>query len=339
VAILSTATAGMSIAHAASGHRPTHLRALSSPAKKYYGVFVSQAPSSMAPINKVTQETGKQPNMSLFYRAWDGAAASGSSNIPVGGIANACDAGMLPMLTWESWDTNVTSNGAAAWTQPDFAPAKIASGAYDAYIRASAQQIKNLDCPIALRLDQEQNGYWYPWAINTRGMGNTAAAYAAMWRHVWSIFNQVGATNVLWVWSPNVQSLRHTGLPALSASYPGNRYVNWIGVDGYLFNNPHETFYERFQPTFTQLRSFVPNKPWVIAEVGVGTGARKPQQIHNVLAAVARRKRLIGLNYFDTNKSTDASNWLFDETQSSLDAFKSGINSPVYAEGVPGQTP
>jgi hypothetical protein len=344
VAILGTVALSPSIAlgaprHGAT-HRPDHLSKLISPAKKYYGMFVSQAPASMAPINKVTQETGKQPNMSLFYRAWDSAAAAGTSNIPVGGIANACNAGMLPMLTWESWDTNVTqSDGAPAWSQPDFSPATIANGTYDAYIRSSAQQIKNLDCPIALRLDQEQNGYWYPWGITTQGMNNSAADYAAMWRHIWTIFNQVGVQNVLWVWSPDIQSHKHTGLPDLSASYPGNRYVDWIGIDGYLYNNPHETFYEKFQPTFDQLRTFVAHKPWIVAECGVGTGARKPQQIKNVLSAVARRKRLIGMNYFDTNKATDHSNWTFDETQSSLDAFKNAIQNPMYATGVPGDSP
>jgi hypothetical protein len=315
----------------------SHLHRLLTPAKKYYGVYVSQAPSSMAPINRVTQETGKHPNMSLFYNAWDQAASQGSSNINTGAIQNACDAGMLPMLTWESWDTNVQgSNGGPAWVQPDFAPAAIASGQYDAYIRASAERIKSLNCPIALRLDQEDNSNWYPWGIATAGMNNTAADYVAMWRHVWDIFHQVGTTNVLWVWSPNVQGLKHRGLPPLRASYPGARYVDWVGIDGYILNNPNETFYQRFQPTFTQLRKFVPDTPWIIAECGVGDSASKPRQLRNLVRAVGRRHRLAGLNYFDTNKST---NWMFSSTHASLHAFKTAINSSVYGAAVAGQTP
>jgi hypothetical protein len=341
-AILASTVVGVGTAQAGTHHAPkrtSHIRQLLTPPKKYYGVYVSQAPASMAPINKVTQETGKQPNMSLFYNAWNSAAAAGYSNVNVTAIQNACNAGMLPMLTWESWDTSVTGPHGPAWSQPDFAPSVIANGKYDAYIRASAEKIKATHCPVALRLDQEDNGSWYPWGIATAGMHNSAADYVAMWRHVWGIFNSVGASNVLWVWSPNVQSAKHPNLPALSASYPGGKYVDWVGIDGYMYNNPAETFHDRFQPTFDQLRAFVPNTPWIIGEVGVGSGSSKPAQLKNVVSAVARRKRLVGMNYFDTNKSTDASNWTLDETQESLAAFRTAIANPVFASGTPGKPP
>lgn len=346
---LSIGIAGGSPSHASAHHpqaRPDsarharqHLRRLLTPAKKYYGVYVSQAPASMQPIDRVTQQTGKHPNMSLFYGAWGDSAAQGYSNINVDAIDNACNAGMLPMLTWESWNTSVSGPNGPAWAQPDFAPDLIAQGKYDAYIRASAETIKRLNCPIALRLDQEDNGYWYPWGIATQGMRNSAADYVAMWRHVWKIFNHVGARNVLWVWSPNVQGYKHRGLPSLHASYPGGRYVDWIGVDGYIYGNPNQNFHDRFQPTFDQLRAFVPDTPWIVAECGVGDAASKPRQLRNLVQAVARRKRLTGLNYFDDNKSTSAANWMFDDTQASLNAFKRAINSGAYGAARPGHTP
>jgi hypothetical protein len=335
VAACSTLTFGIGVA-AGAGHQVSHMRKVVAPAKKYYGVYVSQAPASMAPIQKVTQETGKQPGMSLFYNAWNTGAANGTSNVNTTAITNACNAGMLPMLTWESWNTAVSGSNGPAWDQPAFAPSVIAGGRYDAYIRAVADKLKAINCPIALRLDQEVNSYWYPWGVRTAGMNNTPADYVAMWQHVWNIFDQAGVTNVLWVWSPNVQSKRHHNLPSLAASYPGDKYVDWVGIDGY-FTNPDETFLTRFQPTFDQLRSFVPDKPWVIAECGVASGSRKPAQLKNMVSAVARRNRLVGLNYFDTSKYTG--NYLIDETQSSLSAFKSAISSPVFAAGVAGQTP
>jgi hypothetical protein len=316
-----------------------HSQGLLRPAKKYYGVYVSQAPASMQPIDRVTQQTGKHPNMSLFYRAWDDAAAQGRSNIDVSAIDNACSAGMLPMLTWESWDTSASGPNGPAWSQPAFAPSLIAQGRYDDYLRASARTIKSLDCPIALRLDQEQNSYWYPWGVATQGMNNTASDYADMWRHVRDVFNTVGTRNVLWVWSPNIQGYKHRGLPPLRASYPGDKYVDWVGVDGYIYDNPSETFHDRFQPTFDQLRKFVPDTPWIVAECGVGDAASKPRQLRNLVRAVARRHRLVGFNYFDNNKATSAANWMFDDTRASLDAFSRAINSPVYGAARPGQPP
>ena len=312
-------------------HVRSHFRHVLLPPKKYYGVYASQAPASMAPVDRIAQETGKYPNLSLFYRAWDNAAAHGRSNIPVAAIRNACDAGMLPMMTWESWDTANGDSDGPKWSQPAFAPSLIAHGRYDAYVKASAETIESLPCSIAIRLDQEDNSYWYPWAIATRGMHNSAADYVAMWRHVWSIFNKVGAKNVVWVWSPNLQSRQHAGLPSLHASYPGGRYVDWVGIDGYIYGNPRLTFHQRFQPTFDQLRKFVPNTPWIIAECGVGDAASKPRQLRNLVRAVARRKRLTGFNYFDANKSSSAANWRFEDSQASLDAFRRAINSTDYA--------
>jgi hypothetical protein len=342
VSALTALTLGAGVAEGAAGQgvspSVSHVRALMTPPKKYFGVYVAQAPTSMAPIQRVTQEVGKAPNMSLFYNAWT-TAASGTSNIGVSAVQNACNAGMLPMLTWESWSTSDVGAQGVNVTQPDFAPSVIASGKYDAYITATAENLKAINCPIALRLDQEVNGNWYPWGLTTPGMNNTAADYVDMWRHVWNIFNQVGATNVLWVWSPNVQSASHPGLPDLSSTYPGDKYVDWIGVDGYIWNNPAATFKTRFQPTLDQLRGFVPNKPWIVAECGVGTGASKPAQIQNLIRAVARHKRLSGMNYFDVDKANDHSNWTFDETSSSLDAFRSAISSPVYGAATPGATP
>jgi hypothetical protein len=328
------------------------------PRHKYYGIFTSGAPADMTsvtgqpPDSSVTSETGKQPNLDLYFQAWNAGAAKGTPNFSVRTASNACAAGLMPMYTWESWDTSArgtnthrgTDIPGVLWAQKAFAPHKIIAGKFDAYIRATADRMKTLSCPIAVRFDQEPNGYWYPWGETTDGMpGATpairAARYVKMWRHVVDIFRNQGATNVIWVWSPNFQSLAHTGYPNLSASYPGNDYVDWVGIDGYYYNNPTQTFKGLFGPTITQLKPFAGTKPWLIAETGVGTNSDpsiKPAQITNLLNAVASRKRFNGMTYFDEDKANDRSDWKFDSDQSSLDAFKSGISNPVFAHGKAG---
>ena len=276
----------------------------------------------------------------------------GTSNFDTKGAENACAQGMLPMMTWESWDTTNISqtdpvNG-VAYQQPKFSLYNINHGMFDPYIKAMADAIKALPCPIAIRLDQEQNGYWYPWGLTTKWTTNasinqaTPARYKTMWRHIWKIFHTEGATNVLWVWSPNFQAPPKAGSPnKLSLSYPGNKYVDWVGLDGYYYNQPTMTFAKLFNPTIAQIRPFAATKPWIVAETGVGgtslTPAMMAAQVTNLLHAVAIRTPFNGLVYFNqSDVNNDRADWLIDQSPAMLNAFKTGINKPVYSAGIPG---
>jgi hypothetical protein len=317
------------------------------PKRKYYGVFTPSAPARMDSIDTIANETGKQPNLDLYFQAWNSGAASGKPDFNPTYAENACGAGLLPLYTWESWDTAKRGHnpGAAAddnssvlWAQPAFSPRKITAGKYDVFIRRTARLMRSINCPIALRFDQEVNGYWYPWSTNTQGMAGKssevrAKRYVDMWRHVWTIFEHQHATNVIWVWSPNFQGLKHRGYPALSAEYPGPKYVDWVGIDGYYYNNDSQNFKGLFGPTIEQLKTVAPAKPWLIAETGVGAGPAKPRQISNLLRAVAHRNKFNGFVYFDQAKPYDRSDWRFDADQSSLNAFKRGVSDPTYANG------
>jgi hypothetical protein len=199
--------------------------------------------------------------------------------------------------------------------------------------------VAQLNCAIAIRFDHEDNSSWYPWGLAAPGMHNTPQLYIAMWRHVWQVFQAAGARNVLWVWSPNVQYHHHRGLPGLRHSYPGAQYVNWVGVDGYFYGHRGTSFDRLFGHTLRRLSHIAPNKPQIIGETGVASGASKPQLIKALYAGVAHDPQLIGVNYFDLNKAGARSNWAFDETPASTAAFKQAVNSPVYGRGVPGHIP
>jgi hypothetical protein len=336
---------------ATSGHAPTaagstHVTAkkpavtkksLLHPKRKYFGVFAEGAPSSLGPLKSIKKETGKEPNLDVWYQAWNSNAATGTVNFDSGAAKQACAAGILPMLTWESWNTSVggTTNPGVAYNQPAFAASKIAHGKYDKYIRNTARAIKRLGphCPIALRFDQEQNGYWYPWGLKTAGMGklkDTSKEFVKMWRHVWTIFHNEHVNNVLWVWSPNFQGVPPKGQPKLAASYPGNKYVDWVGIDGYYINKPTQTFAKLFGPTMQQIKPATSTKPWLIAETAVGTGPTKPKQITNLLKNVADRKEFNGFVYFDYYRNGVRSDWRFQETKASLRAFKAGVDKKAF---------
>jgi hypothetical protein len=120
--------------------------------------------------------------------------------------------GMAPMISW-----NLPMTGG-----------QITDGSKDSYIKAQATAVKAYGGPVFVRLDWEMNATFYPdWNLPAV----TAAQFIASWRHVYELFQQQGAGNAAFVWCPNLWD----GPGGLSPDtwYPGDAYVDWLGVDAY----------------------------------------------------------------------------------------------------------
>ena len=175
------------------------------------------------------------------------------------------------------------------------------------------------------------NGDWYPWSESANG--NSAGQYVAAWRHVHDIFTEVGATNVTWVWSPNTT---YPGSIALSGLYPGDAYVDWVGIDAYNWGaNPDRDGWQSFAqvvtPTYDELAAIAPSKPVMLPEVGSSElGGSKAAWITDALATIPIAfPRIRAVVWF--NWDTDGMNWTIESSESARSAFAAGIASPVYA--------
>lgn len=114
---------------------------------------------------------------------------------------------------------------------------------------------------VLIRLMHEFNlpssSYYCP-GSSTQPAGTTTDTFVAAWQHIVQIFAQQGATNVRWVWCPNVGpsgagstsgTTTNSGTTALM--YPGDAYVDYIGIDGYNKQGPTwKTFQDVFQTTY-----------------------------------------------------------------------------------------
>ena len=121
----------------------------------------------------------------------------------------------------------------------------IANGTWDEYFKQAAIAIKQFGGPVFISIDHEMNGNWYPYSQSYPGAQTTAADYVAAWKRIVDIFNNNGATNVAWVWAPNVPDV---GGISYQNYYPGDDYVDWIGVSLYSGNDPRalDTIYNQF---------------------------------------------------------------------------------------------
>ncbi len=104
--------------------------------------------------------------------------------------------------------------------------ADCAAGDYDQHWVRFAQNIKaaGLDDETVIRLGWEFNGNWYKWKATD------PAAFAGCWRRIHTAAESV-APLLRWDWTVN----RGVGQGVADArqAYPGDAYVDFIGVDSY----------------------------------------------------------------------------------------------------------
>ena len=173
---------------------------------------------------------------------------------------------------------------------------QIASGYYDSSIEAYATAVKSFACTAILSFGHEMNGWWYNWGLPQ----TTPALFIMAWRHIFSIFKAAGVSNVTWSWDPTHQHVRFNAQKVATAAsewYPGDKYVDIIGIDGYL--NPNQNFAEVFREQLANIRS-VAHKPIFIAETGVAPTSIETEQITELFAGM-RKYQLQGVIWFEEN--------------------------------------
>lgn len=203
----------------------------------------------------------------------------------------------------------------------------ITSGASDALIVRAARQLKRLNRPVLLRWGWEMNGDWYKWsaARNNRD----AKAYVAAWQRLHRIFATEKATNVSWVWSPNWNSAPVADWNSFAALYPGDPYVDWVGVSGY--NLHRETPDRLFSGIYG---AYSARKPIMITEVGsMDRGGRTKADWIALFAQWVEAHPGVGaVTWFDTDTHPGYDEkWRIDTDAESLAAYKAMAASARFS--------
>ena len=213
--------------------------------KQYDGQAINAGDSSVPGC-----ETAWGKSMSILH--WATQTMSGGVNkaFPTASMNNASAGGRIVMLNLGTWDLsnhandinlsmNNIVNGATA-LMPD------GTTTIDSYFTTWFTAAKSWGKPFLFRLWQEFNfnttNPQFPWAIatysNWQGSGknwtNSTSDWIAAWQHLHTLCVNAGASNVTWVWNPNVRGTSgSTSTLTYASMYPGDNYVDWIGVDGY----------------------------------------------------------------------------------------------------------
>jgi hypothetical protein len=100
-----------------------------------------------------------------------------------------------------------------------------ASGAYNDHFSELAQTLVAHGEPDAvIRIGWEFNGSWMKWNAQTN-----PAAFAGYWRQIVQTMRAVAGARFSFDWCPN----RGRGSVAAELAYPGDAYVDYVGLDSY----------------------------------------------------------------------------------------------------------
>ncbi len=264
-------------------------------------------------VDAYTRLVGVTPGIVSVFQAfrWEGSYV----DFPVSGLNRLGSKYPLVMLSWEPH-----SGGSASDSNPVTLDA-ILAGTHDAYISSRARDIVAFGKRILIRLGHEMNCNSYSYGAQWDRA--KAHKYARMWRRVHGIFERVGANRYAeWVWCPNVRKPVFDSLP-FSEYYPGDAYVDWLGLDGYNWGASRDMPWYSFEEIFKHSLDELYAVPAVTKKVIIGetachdAGGDKAQWLKDMKRYLKNGETPVrGVCYFHYNQ--DGANWRVDRPKGAL---------------------
>ncbi|MDJ1115558.1 glycoside hydrolase family 26 protein [Microbacterium dauci] len=273
-----------------------------------FGVSTPSGASADAELDAVTALMGEAPSIVLSFYDF-------SQPPPIADLASVTARGATHLISWEPW------RWGGGIDQPAYANARIAAGDHDEYLASWADALAAWGDTVYLRYAHEMNGDWYPWAEGVNG--NASGSYVAAWNHVRSVFDARGATNVKWVWAPNVP---YPGSAALGPLFPGG--VDVVGLDGYNWGNAVSwgswiTPTALFGEGIGALRVLAPGIPIVITETASAeSGGSKADWNTELVSYLDAQPDVYGFVWFHHDKEVD---WRISSSTASTDALAAAL--------------
>jgi hypothetical protein len=230
------------------------------------GVYVD--PASPSGVRSFAAKTGTSPTIAADYlpgnSGWAGIDGAGGS---LNWLLQPFTAGGYTL------ELGVPITPTDSSGNPVGTLAQGATGAFNAYYVTLAQTLVSGGQPNAyLRLGWEFDGSWMPWAATTSSSESNFAAY---FQQIVTSMRSVAGANFHFVWNPDAGAFTQPGY-SVAAAYPGNAYVDVIGLDAYDQSwatplTPANAWNATMLPSLTAAQQFASShgKPLAFPEWGV----------------------------------------------------------------------
>ncbi len=251
--------------------------------------------------------------------------------------------GAVSLIYWNPWDGSGKSN-------PNrFSLESILAGSWDSYIDSWAAGAKAFGHPLMVSWGLEMNGNWFPWSGVFAGAGEPGSspgdtkgpeAFKKAYRYVVDRVRRASADNVIWVYHVNNSSDPDVPWNTMAAYYPGDEYVDWLGMSAYGKQYPGpgwSTFEQSIGYYYPKLAALHPTKPIILAEWGIGEFPKEGDKgawLDEAFQAFTERfPRLKGAVFWHErwqNADLRYSNLRVHSSMGSLEAYRRGVANPFW---------
>ncbi len=167
-------------------------------------------------------------------------------------------------------------------SDPIYSMQSIIDGYFDNELTQWALDAKSARIPLLVEFGCEPNGNWFPWSgiynggAQTQAYGNENIAdgperFRDAYRHIIDIFQKNEVNNITWFFHINAQSDPPENWNTIAGYYPGDHYIDWLGVSVYgpqEKEDEYQSFTEIMSPVYSALRA-ISDKPIAILEFGI----------------------------------------------------------------------
>jgi len=323
------------------------------PDKAYTGAYIdfgdTEDSVTLEALENFEQLAGKHQAVIGFSSYW------GKQTFPQKALDIIYAYGAVALIYWNPWGKPYYEER----TTDPFQLPDIASGKWDHYIDLWAGEAKKFGRPILVSWGLEMNGSWFPWSGFFFGAGKAIPGtnpvkyegpemFKKAYRHVVDRARAAGADNIIWVFHPNNTSDPNEPWNRMANYYPGDRYVDWLGLSAYGQQYPQYGWvgFQTVLPDYyNEICSITPDKPFILAEWGIGEFPKSGSKAEWIAEAFKRfpvdfprLKAAVFWHERWQNGDLSYSNLRVNSSEAALKAYRQGVadsywlDSPVFTE-------
>lgn len=159
---------------------------------------------------------------------------------------------------------------------------RIIDGDFDEQLHEWAKKARVTNIPLLVEFGTEVNGDWFPWNGNYNGGGictdygdpklaDGPERFVDAYKHIIDICNDNNANNITWFFHVDAYGEPEKQWNQFINYYPGDKYIDWIGVSVYGPQEPgedYQKFSEIMDDVYSNLTS-LSERPLAILEIAI----------------------------------------------------------------------